>query len=119
MKIYIVRHGATALNAKHVMQGRLDEPLNKNGRDLAVLTGQAIKGMHFDHCISSPLNRAMETAEIILRESGNDIPIITDERLLEMNFGDLEGKRISEMGEEAAAPKEAETPAETGTSGDS
>jgi broad specificity phosphatase PhoE len=101
MKIYIVRHGETALNAKHVMQGRLDEPLNKNGRDLAVLTGQAIKGMHFDHCISSPLNRAMETAEIILKESGNDIPIITDERLLEMNFGDLEGKMISEMGEEA------------------
>ena len=28
MKIYIVRHGETALNAKHVMQGRLDEPLN-------------------------------------------------------------------------------------------
>ena len=101
MKIYIVRHGETALNAKHVMQGRLDEPLNKNGRDLAVLTGQAIKGMHFDHCISSPLNRAMETAEIILRESENDIPIIADEHLLEMDFGDLEGKLISEMGEEA------------------
>ena len=57
--------------------------------------------MHFDHCISSPLDRAMETAKLILRESGNDIPIITDERLLEMNFGDLEGKMISEMGEEA------------------
>lgn len=101
MKIYIVRHGETALNIQGFMQGRLDEPLNKNGRDLAVLTGQAMKGMHFDYCISSPLNRAVETAEIILRESGNDIPITLDERILEMNFGDLEGKKISEMGEAA------------------
>ena len=95
MKIYIVRHGETALNAKKVMQGRLDEPLNKNGRDLAILTGQAIKGMHFDHCISSPLDRAMETAKLILRESGNDIPIITDERLLEMDYGPYEGADLT------------------------
>lgn len=101
MKIYIVRHGETALNIQGFMQGRLDEPLNKNGRDLAILTGQALEGMHFDHCISSPLNRAVETAQIILRESGNDIPITLDERILEMNFGDLEGRKISEMGEAA------------------
>jgi broad specificity phosphatase PhoE len=31
MKIYIIRHGETALNAKGVMQGRIDEPLNENG----------------------------------------------------------------------------------------
>ena len=74
MVIYIVRHGETVLNAKGVMQGRLDEPLNQKGRDLAEMTGKAMKGIHFDYCISSPLNRAKETAEIILRESENDIP---------------------------------------------
>ena len=100
MKIYIVRHGETALNAKAVMQGRLDEPLNENGRALAALTGQAMKGFRFACCISSPLNRAIETAEIILRESGNDIPISLDDRILELDFGDLEGKKLSEMGEE-------------------
>ena len=100
MRIYIVRHGETALNAKGVLQGRIDEPLNKNGRDLAVLTGRAMKGIHFDRCISSPLGRAKETADIILRESGNAIPFSIDERIIEMDFGDMEEKKLSEMGEE-------------------
>ena len=100
MVIYIVRHGETVLNAKGVMQGRLDEPLNKNGLDLAVITGKAMKGIHFDCCISSPLNRARKTAEIILRESGNESQLRIDERVIELDFGDMEGKKISEMGEE-------------------
>ncbi len=101
MRIYIIRHGETALNAKGVMQGRKDVPLNQNGRDLAVLTGKAMKeaGLHFDRCISSPLKRAEETAQIILSESGNDLPIEMEERILEIDFGDMEEKKMSEMGE--------------------
>ncbi len=101
MKIYIVRHGETDANVKKLAQGRTDEPLNKNGRELAVLTGQALKGMHFDACISSPLIRASETAKIILEESGNDIPFTVDDRLLEMDFGDKEGKSLAEMDDTA------------------
>ena len=97
MKIYIVRHGETNANVKKIAQGRKDEPLNENGRKLAVLTGQAIKGIHFDFCISSPLVRASETAKIILAESGNDIPFTVDDRLLEMDFGDDEGRSLVEM----------------------
>ncbi len=100
MKIYVVRHGETALNAKGVMQGRLNEPLNENGRALAALTGKAIKGIRFDRCISSPLVRAKETAELLLRESGNEIPLEIDGRITEIDFGDMEGKKIAEMGEE-------------------
>ena len=99
MKIYILRHGETALNVRRVMQGRLDEPLDDSGRELAVLTGRAIKDIRFDFCISSPLKRAAETAKIILHESGNDVPIEFDERLLEIDFGELEGKKLSDMGE--------------------
>ena len=99
MQIYILRHGETALNAKGVMQGRLDEPLNQSGRELAALTGKAIKGIHFDRCISSPLCRARETAELGLRESGNAPSMELDDRIQEIDFGDLEGKNLSEMGE--------------------
>ena len=45
MKLYIIRHGETALNVNGVMQGRIDEPLNENGRNLAVLTGRGMKGI--------------------------------------------------------------------------
>lgn len=99
MKIYIIRHGETAMNAKGVLQGRLDEPLNENGRDLAALTGRGMRGIRFDACISSPLCRARETARIVLRESGNALPIRTDDRLMEMDFGDMESRKISEMGD--------------------
>ena len=101
MKIYVLRHGETALNAKGVMQGWINEPLNQAGRDLAALTGQSMKakGIRFDFCFSSPLARARETVEIVLRESGNEIPVTTDDRVKEINFGDLEGKTFTEMGE--------------------
>ena len=64
MTIYVLRHGETALNAKGVMQGWLNEPLNENGRALAALTGRAMaaRGIRFDFCVSSPLARAKETA---------------------------------------------------------
>ena len=101
MTIYVLRHGETALNAKGVMQGWINEPLNQNGRELAAVTGRAMKeeGIHFDFCFSSPLARALETVEIVLRESGNGIPVTLDDRIREINFGDLEGKTLSEMGE--------------------
>lgn len=99
MKIYIIRHGETNLNAKGIMQGWLDEPLNHNGRKLAAITGRAMRGIHFDYCISSPLIRAKETTEIILRESENNIKVSTDDRIKEINFGTLEGKEISSMGD--------------------
>ena len=100
MKIYIIRHGETAVNARGVLQGWIDEELNESGRELARLTGQAMKGIRFDGCIASPLIRAKETAEIILRESENSIPVITDDRLREMSFGEMEARDLCEMGYE-------------------
>ena len=91
MKIYVIRHGETNLNVKRIVQGWLDEPLNENGRRLAASAGQHMRQIRFDACVSSPLIRARETAEILLRESGNDIPVETDDRLKEIHFGDLEG----------------------------
>ncbi len=90
MRIYIVRHGETEANKKGYLQGWSNDPLNENGVLLAQLTGRGMKGIRFDHCISSPLNRAKETAEIILGESGNNLPVSFDERIKEMNFGSYE-----------------------------
>ena len=102
MKLYIIRHGETDLNAKGVLQGWIDPPINQSGRELAAMTGRAMKDIHFDRCISSPLRRARETAEILLRESGNETEIEIDDRIREMFFGDIEEKSIVEMGEDAA-----------------
>ena len=94
MRIYIVRHGETEANKQGYVQGWTDVPLNENGRILAELTGRGIKGIRFDHCFSSPLSRARETAEILLRESGNSVSVSFDERIKEMNFGSFEGMSV-------------------------
>ena len=79
------------------MQGWLNASLNESGRFLSAETGRALKNVHFDECISSPLARARETAEILLRESGNeDTPLTFDDRIKEISFGTSEGKKMDE-----------------------
>ena len=80
------------MNALGVMQGWMDVPLNESGRQLATITGQRMRGIRFDECISSPLLRALETCEIPLRESGNHTPISIDSRIQEINFGEMKAK---------------------------
>lgn len=96
MLIYIVRHGETDANNKGYAQGWTDDPLNENGRLIAELTGQGMKGIRFDCCISSPLIRAKDTAQIILRESENSVPVSFDDRIKEMNFGSFERTSIKD-----------------------
>lgn len=87
--LYIIRHGRTEWNDEHRLQGRTDIPLNEEGRRMAQNAHDEYRDVHFDVCYCSPLIRARETAEILLQ--GRDVPIITDDRLIEMGFGDYEG----------------------------
>jgi len=84
-----MRHGRTDWNDLHKMQGRTDIPLNDCGREMAEKAREEYKNVNFDICYCSPLSRARETAKILLK--GRDIPIIYDDRLLEMSFGIYEG----------------------------
>ncbi|GFI43219.1 phosphoserine phosphatase 1 [Lachnospiraceae bacterium] len=96
MKLYIVRHGETEWNKAHKIQGKVDIPLNEFGRKLARKTAEGLKAINFDLCYSSPLSRARETAELIL--AGRLTQIIEDERIMEMAFGEYEGRCCSESG---------------------
>ncbi len=91
--LYIMRHGKTDWNAERRLQGRTDIPINDDGRVMAEEASELYKDVNFDVCYSSPLIRAKETAEILLR--GRNVPIITDERLVEMCFGVYEGVQNS------------------------
>jgi probable phosphoglycerate mutase len=89
--LYIIRHGITAWNTERRLQGRTDVPLNAEGRRMAEEAALRYKDVHFDICFCSPLIRARETAETLLKNRG--IPIHTDDRLKEMCFGELEGTK--------------------------
>lgn len=96
IKIYAVRHGETDGNKRGILQGWTDEPLNKKGRELAMITAKGLADIKFDKVYSSPLSRAYETAEIILKYNNHSIPQIEKEdRIKEIRFGEWEGFGIS------------------------
>lgn len=90
MKLYLLRHGETDFNAKGLLQGWIDEPLNPAGIAVAQATRDGLKqaGITFDRIYSSTLKRAIETATIICGES---VPLMLDARLRELSFGSYEG----------------------------
>ena len=92
--IYIVRHGQTDLNSARVLQGRSDNPLNAEGEAQALAAGALFleRGVRFDYVYSSPLKRAIRTAELI----APGCRIVTDERLIEMDYGPYEGASLKE-----------------------
>lgn len=92
--IYIIRHGETKYNVEKRYAGRIDVPLNENGIIQAKETREKLKNIKFDIVISSPLQRALETAKIITKE-----PILKDERIIERDNGDLQGKLIKNITE--------------------
>ena len=89
MKIYFIRHGETIWNKENKIQGQSDIPLNEYGRELAYITADALKDIPFDIVYSSPLIRAKETADILVKN--RNLEIHTDHRLVEMSFGEGEG----------------------------
>ncbi len=88
--ILLTRHGQTDWNVQKKVMGRCDEPLNKKGKEQALETRDSLKETNIDLIICSPLQRAKQTAEII--NEGRNIPIIYDDRIIERDFGEFEGK---------------------------
>lgn len=94
MKLIIVRHGQTNFNLERKLQGVTDNELNDNGKNQAEQTKEKLENETFDLILCSPLIRARQTADIINKE--RKVKIIYDERLIERDFGEFEGKYIKE-----------------------
>ncbi|WP_434058499.1 histidine phosphatase family protein [Coralliovum pocilloporae] len=110
--LFFVRHGETNWNREGRYQGQKDIPLNELGRQQARRNGFALKDYFEEHGIhpkgldfvASPLGRTRETMEIIRQIL--DLPVAdyrTDDRLVEISFGDWEGMTSPEI--KAITPK--------------
>jgi len=84
--LILVRHGRTGFNASGRLVGRLDPPLDEVGLTQAAAIGEALKGV--DRVISSPLRRALETAEYI------GSPVEVDDRWIEVDYGAYDGVEL-------------------------
>lgn len=94
---YLVRHGETKWNKERLFQGATDVPLDDTGRQQALDAGAKLKekGISFKKIYTSPLDRAVETAELITGFSRCDFCV--DDRIGEMFFGELEGADYDEV----------------------
>jgi probable phosphoglycerate mutase len=104
--LYFARHGETDFNVAHRLQGQYQTSLNVLGRQQAAITGQVLSDLfardRFQakdfHYVSSPLNRARETMEIVRGVLGLDRhAYATDDRLMEISYGSWEGLTLPEV----------------------
>jgi broad specificity phosphatase PhoE len=93
--VYLIRHGRTDLNAAGVLRGHLDPPLDPVGHAEATALGQLFGEVPLARLISSPLRRAIQTAEPIAATTKTRIE--TCDRLLDRDYGSWAGRPRGEV----------------------
>src|SRR5690606_35150994 len=89
--LIVVRHGRTAANASGLLLGRrLDPGLDELGRRQAATLAEVVAGDA--RVVSSPLRRAREMADVL------GLPVEVDERWAEVDYGELDGTPLAEIG---------------------
>lgn len=94
MILYLVRHGETVTNKSGLIQGQRDVELSDKGIEEAEELKDLISSLDIDIVISSPLKRAIDTAKII---TDNKYPINIDDRIIERDWGLIEGIKFTEV----------------------
>ena len=92
----LVRHGQTDFNLRNLFQGSSDIPLNETGIAQAHAAFDDLPAVDWDVVVSSPLQRAEQTARIIAEDHA--IPFGgAEDRLREIDWGSAEGQPTAEM----------------------
>lgn len=108
---YFARHGETDWNREQRYQGSKDIPLNRTGQLQAdangILLREMLKRDGVDptslNWFASPLSRASETMDRMRAAFDIELPpVILDKRLIEISFGDLEGRLHADLSAEMA-----------------
>jgi len=94
-EIILVRHGETEWNVEEVFRGRIDIGLNETGLRQAKLLAEYLSGVKIDAVYSSPLRRALKTAEVIA--SPHKLKVKIAPGLIDFDFGKWQGLRLQEV----------------------
>jgi broad specificity phosphatase PhoE len=95
MKLILIRHGETQWNTINKLQSFTDNELNTKGHLQAKTTSKKLKNEPIDIIFSSPLIRAIQTAEPVAKYKNLEIKI--KQRITERNYGELEGQDYNEL----------------------
>lgn len=85
MNVFVMRHGTTVWNEKGIIQGRSNNRLSADGKNMTKEIAKKYKNSKFDVIFCSPLMRTMQTANIM--NQYHNVKIIKDDRLIEVEQG--------------------------------
>jgi probable phosphoglycerate mutase len=91
--LVLVRHGESTANAQGLLLGRSDTPLTDLGVAQARAVANALSTTEVVEVRSSPLQRALRTAEMVAGE----LPVIIDDRWVEVDYGEHEGRPLGDV----------------------
>ena len=94
-EIILVRHGETEWNVEEVFRGRIDIELNQTGIKQSELLAEYLSERKIDTIYSSPLKRALKTAEIIAGSHKRDVEIASG--LIDFDCGKWQGLSLQEV----------------------
>ena len=100
--VLLVRHGRTAANARGVLAGRTaGVGLDEVGRQQAARTAERLAAVALTAVVSSPLQRCRQTARLIVERQAGSPATPIDRGLTEADYGDWQGRPISELTRES------------------
>jgi len=94
-ELYLIRHGITAANLEHRMQGKTDQPLCGQGLAQLPYLQAHFQSIRVDAVYCSPFRRAVQTAEVIA--ASHSLPLNMADDLRERDAGEQEGQRVRDM----------------------
>ncbi len=97
MTLILVRHGQTAVNRAGLLQGRADAPLTELGAEQAARVAASLAECGATSVVTSPLQRAVQTAAVIAARLG--LAVRVDERLVELDYGEWDERPLGSIDE--------------------
>jgi len=97
-RVILVRHGETEWNRVERFRGRIDVELNETGHDQAQAVAERLRGRTIDAVYSSPLKRALHTAQPIAEVSGHKVQRL--QGMIDVDYGDWAGRSPQEVADE-------------------
>jgi broad specificity phosphatase PhoE len=94
-ELILARHGETAWNVEEVFRGQIDVELNQTGIKQAGLLAEYLSGQKIEAVYSSPLKRALKTAEAVARH--HNLEVAVSPGLIDDDFGQWQGLSLREV----------------------
>jgi probable phosphomutase (TIGR03848 family) len=111
--VILVRHGRTAANVAGILAGRAEGVgLDETGKGQAERTAERLAVVPIVGLVSSPLERCRQTSGLILEHQASPPELMIDDRLTECDYGDWQGRSLSELSKEPLWSVVQSTPSE-------